>query len=83
MNNDLVFSRTNASNFDAKTIKHNYINFSINLKRDPYIFDRDINASNNMMKLWCLDDQGHPRPKTFTNSNSVFDKKRQKISFIK
>ena len=24
LNNDLVFSRTNASNFDAKTIKHNY-----------------------------------------------------------
>ena len=24
LNNDLVFSRTNASNFDAKTLKHNY-----------------------------------------------------------
>ena len=52
--------------------------FSINLKEDPYIFDRDINASNNIMKLWCLDDQGRPRPKTFTNSNSVFDKKGKK-----
>ena len=46
-------------------------------KEGHYTFDRDINASNNMMKLWCLEDQGRPRPKTFTN-NSVFDKKGKK-----
>ena len=40
---------------------------------------RDINASNNMMKLWCLKDQGRPRPKTFTN-NYVTNNHKQKIS---
>ena len=34
-----------------------------------------------MMKLWSLEDQGSPRPKTFTN-NYVFDKKA-KISLKK
>ena len=53
--------------------------FFINLKGDPYIFDRDINASNNIMKLWCLDDQGRPRPKTFTNSNSLIKKAKNKL----
>ena len=38
---------------------------------DPYIFDQDINGSNNMIELRCLS-------KTFTNSYSVFDKKMKK-----
>ena len=53
------------------------INFSyLFLEGGHDTFDQDINASNNIMKLWTLEDQGRSQPKTFTNF--VFDKKGQK-----
>ena len=44
-----------------------------------FIFDRDINASNNIMKFWTLGDQDRSRPKTFANT-FVFDKEDNRLN---
>ena len=32
-----------------------------------------------MMKLWCLEDHGRPRPKTFTNNSTLIKKAKNKL----
>ena len=65
--------------FKTQNLNNYFLNI---LEGDHYTSDRDINASSNMMKSWCLEDQGRHRPKNLQLILSSIKKAKNKLKYL-